>query len=270
MDPSAVAMSRTSPSGVLRVWLLGGFSVNLDGRTIDGSAWRGRKPRSLVKLLALSLPHPIDRERILDLLWPELSHEAAQNNLRQTVQTVRRVLRSSVSADSPALRPYGNGLLLWPPDQVWTDVDAFEIAAANASESRAPAAYRAALDLYVGDLLPEDEYEDWAVGRREALRSTRMALLLDLAALHEEAGSAGAAIDALLDVVAMDPLREDAHARLMRLYAESRKPHLARLQYHRLKAALQRELDAEPEPETEELYRRIVRGESGGSARSMA
>ena len=35
-------------------------------------------------------------------------------------------------------------------------------------------AYRAALALYGGELLPEDRYEDWTTARREALRETHL------------------------------------------------------------------------------------------------
>ena len=49
-------------------------------------------------------------------------------------------------------------------------MDAFEEAAATARHSRDPAAYRAAIELYAGDLLPEDRYEEWADNGREGLR----------------------------------------------------------------------------------------------------
>ncbi len=39
------------------------------------------------------------------------------------------------------------------------DVGSFEKAAAKARRLRDPAAYRAAVDLYAGELLPEDRYE---------------------------------------------------------------------------------------------------------------
>src|SRR3712207_7018556 len=55
----------------------------------------------------------------------------------------------------------------------WVDVEAFEEASATARRAREPAAYKAALDLYAGDLLPEDRYEDWAEGRRVGLRGLR-------------------------------------------------------------------------------------------------
>ncbi len=53
-------------------------------------------------------------------------------------------------------------ILLSPDTSPWVDVLAFEEAAAVAArEAGDPEAYRAALELYGGELLPEDRYEDW-------------------------------------------------------------------------------------------------------------
>ncbi len=65
-------------------------------------------------------------------------------------------------------------------DGLWIDVDAFEHASADARADHEPSAYRAALALYGGELLPEDRYEEWTTARRDALRETHLALLVEL------------------------------------------------------------------------------------------
>ena len=51
-----------------------------------------------------------------------------------------------------------------------------------------PPAYEAATDLYAGELLPEDRYEQWAENRREELRRLFLSLLVELAQVYEECG----------------------------------------------------------------------------------
>jgi hypothetical protein len=58
---------------------------------------------------------------------------------------------------------------LVPPGAAWIDVDAFGLAAEEARRRGDTASYEAALKLYAGDLLPEDQYEDWSSSRREVL-----------------------------------------------------------------------------------------------------
>ena len=182
----------------MRVWLLGGFRVRVGSRLIEGNRWRQRKAASLVKLLALAPGHRLHRERVMYLLWPDLGAKVAASNLRQALHVARRILACHTPATaSRYLERRGEQLALCPGGQLWVDVEAFEEAATAARRARDPGAYRAALDLYAGDLLPEDPYEGWAEDRREELRRTYLALLVELAALHEEREEYGSAIDAL-------------------------------------------------------------------------
>jgi len=170
--------------GAVRIWLLGGFRVSVGTRTIEKDAWRLRKAASLVKLLALAPGHRLHRERVMDYLWPELNIKAASNNLRGALHAARRTLEPDTG--SRYLELQGEQLVLCPGGQLWVDVEAFEEAASTARRSRDPAAYRAAIELYTGELLPEDRYEEWLEGRREALRQLYLTLLAGLATLQEE------------------------------------------------------------------------------------
>ena len=114
--------------------------------------------------------------------------------------------------------------MLCPEGQLWVDVEAFEEAADTARRSKDPAAYRAAIELYSGELLPEDRYEEWAESRRQELRQRFLSLLVELAGLYEERGTEedlAPAVQALQRVLAEEPTNEEAHVGLMRLYASS-------------------------------------------------
>ena len=149
-------------------------------------------------------------------------------------------------------------LTLRAPAGVWVDASAFETAAAAARRAAAVADYEAALALYGGDLLPDDPYEEWLTGRRDALRALFVGLLVDLAALHEAAQRPEAAVEALRRAVAAEPSHEAAHAALMRLYARTGQRHEALRQYERLRRALRTELDAAPSAGSQRLVRDIL------------
>jgi len=140
------------------------------------------------------------------------------------------------------------------------DVDAFEEAAATARRSRDPVVYRAAIDLYRGDLLPDDRYEEWVENRREGLRQLYLALLIELAGLYEERDESGLAIEALREATAKEPTLEEAHAALMRLHALLGRPEQAIAQYERLRDTLLRSLGTEPGVTTRRLRDEIAAG----------
>lgn len=190
------------------------------GRTIEESEWRLRKAANLVKLLAFAEGHRLHGERVMNLLWPELGERAAANNLRHALHVARRILEPAreTTAAFRYLSFRGELLELCPNASLWVDVEVFEEAAAAARRIREPGAYRVALDLYAGELLPGDLYEEWAEGRREELGRTYLNLLLELATLYEEREEFGAAIEALGRAVAEEPTHEETHAGLMRLY----------------------------------------------------
>src|SRR5919112_6063403 len=76
----------------IRVRLLGGLRVSVGSRVIEDKQWRMRKPAALVKLHALAPAHRLQREQIMDRLWPDSSKRSASNNLRQTLHTARKIL----------------------------------------------------------------------------------------------------------------------------------------------------------------------------------
>ena len=248
----------------MRIWLLGGFRVGVGSRTITEEAWRLRKAAALVKLLALARGHRFHREEIMQLLWPDQAPQAAANNLHYTLHHARRTLGATLTSASPYLRLQSEQLALCPGGLLWVDVEAFDDAASVARRTREPAAYRRAIELYAGELLPADRYEDWAEARRLELRSAFLSLLVELAALYEERGEYGAGIEALGKVLAEEPTSEKAHVSLMRLYAFSGRQGEALGQYDRLKEVLSKELNTEPGPDGRRLRQEIEAGSFPG------
>jgi predicted ATPase len=161
----------------VHVCLLGGFTAAVDGKPVPETAWRLKKARELVKLLALAPGHRLLREQAMDLLWRDRTPDAAANNLHQAVHVARRAL----DADAIKVR---DGVLQLAAE---VDVDRLERAAGEARSAGTAAAYRAALSLYGGELLPENRYDDWAEARRDELAQLAAALEGELGGLPPDA-----------------------------------------------------------------------------------
>src|SRR5438128_9050049 len=76
------------------IGLLGGFTADVDGVDVRPGAWRLKKARELVKLLALAPGHRLHREQVMDVLWRDRGPAAAANNLHQAVHVARRALHA--------------------------------------------------------------------------------------------------------------------------------------------------------------------------------
>jgi predicted ATPase/DNA-binding SARP family transcriptional activator/DNA-binding CsgD family transcriptional regulator len=257
--------ARRSELEVVRIGLLGGFRLSVGPRLIEEDQWRLRRARSLLKLLTLAPGHHLHREQVMETLWPDLGMRRASNNLHYALHTVRRALEPSAMASrSAASSGYlflrDEQLILCPDSPLWVDVEAFEQAASAARHAMEPQAFRAAIDLYSGELLPQDRYETWAEERRAQLRGLYISLLLEVSGIYEDRKEYEEAIEALGRVLAEDTMYEEAHVGLMRVYAVLGRRREALGQYERLRDALHRELGSEPEAATVRLHEEIWAG----------
>jgi predicted ATPase/DNA-binding SARP family transcriptional activator len=223
------------PSPV-HVRLLGGFEVTVDGRPVAARSWRRRSAANLVKLLALQPGRRLLREQVIDALWPELLVDEAAPRLHVAAHHART---ATGSGDAVVLA--GGAVTLFPDADVTLDVDEFDRAADAARDADSPDASARAASLYTGTLLPEDLYEPWTEEPRERLRLRHLDLLR-AAGRYE-------------DLVAAEPLDEEAHLLLVRerVRQGQRQPALRALD--RMSDLFRRELGVDPGPEAAALRR---------------
>lgn len=215
-----------------------------------------RKTGALLALLAF-YPRPHLREDITGKLWPDAEPRAARNRLNQTLVWLRRRLNA---ACLPKTLFSDRQCVELDPAAFTTDVAEFEQSLRRARIASAPdqkiQELAKAVSLYEGELLPGC-YEDWVFTERQRLQAEFMEALLLLARLYEQTGSFEPALQSLHRAVAVDPLSEEAHRRLIRLLARSGQPSAALRRFHELKSHLKRELDAQPSPATLALVQQI-------------
>ena len=237
----------------LRIQLLGGFAVHVDGG--GPFSLSARKGRALLAYLALPPGRPHSREKLTSLLWGETPDGQARQAFRQTLSRLRRALGEAGSglvdvADTVALRA----------DRVTIDAVEFE-AAAGSTEC---AGLERAAELYRGDLLEgldvtEGPFEEWRLVERERLRELALEALARLLREQTRAEEAAPAIQTAMRLLALDPLQEAGHRALMQLLLRQGRRAAALQQYQACVGALQRELGVEPEEATRRLYRDILR-----------
>lgn len=192
----------------------------------------------------------------MDALWPELDPTAASANLRKAVHFARAALGADrITAHEQMLALDGEPLEI--------DAARFEVAAREGRTAEA-------LELYRGDLLPDDRFEPWAEDFRERLRGRFHRVLRDRAdELARENDLAGAA-EILERLVASDPLNEEAHHSLIRVRARTGERHLALRQYGVLESILRDELGVEPDEAARRLHEDLLQGTLGPATAASA
>ncbi len=244
------------PDTRLSIDLLGRFQVRLGERVVLDDTWPRGKAKAILKLLALQPDHQIQRDQLLDLIWPDLGPDAAANNLRKNLSLLRSELAEQ-GAPNPIERSRGEMLAL--SQGVGVDLAGLrEHVESGAACKCSPEEREAATNGYTGQLLPQDRYEDWAQEARDTVLDLQITLLQDLCQRARKAGALATAERAVRRIIDLDPLREDAYRSLMQLYADDGNLGAAAYVYRRCRAELRDELEIEPSEDTQRLYREVV------------
>jgi DNA-binding SARP family transcriptional activator len=251
-----VRVDAWSDLGVVDLSLLGGFALRCGGREIDGLP---RKTRALLAFLAAQGGRSVSREAVADLIWTDRGAEQANHSLRQALLVLRRTL----AGGERGIVQSGEGVLAFDPATAICDLVLFETICG--SERRAE--LEDVVRLYKGPLLAElptvsPGFDTWLSTARDRIEAAALAAMGRLADLLMASGETDRAAQVAERMVALDPVREDLHRRLMTIYARAGRRSEALRQYDTCVQTLRRELDVSPSAETRELVRRLRAQES--------
>ena len=235
MAPAAAADVATVNGSAAELRLLGGFSLQVSGAP-------AALPMHSRRVLAyLSLDHvqgySCDRGVLAERLWPDAGTERSRASLRTALWRIRRVSQHLVLVQPDTVR-LGPG--------VRVDVHQFrQIADRMIGDADGHTAESARVIARSTELLPGWD-ESWLVLAREQLRQARLHALEASAAHLRRERRFPEAIEAMLDVIAEEPLRESAHAALIDAYLSEGNASEAMRQFDSFAALLWHELGIRP------------------------
>ncbi|HNS51002.1 MAG TPA: BTAD domain-containing putative transcriptional regulator [Anaerolineae bacterium] len=254
MAAAPVPTHATAPS-TLSICLLGSFRLSYAGQAVPG--FDQARLQQLLSYLLLHRKVPVPRQQLAYLFWPDSTDEQARTNLRNLWHRLRRTLPEAdrfLEADEMAIQ--WRDAAPW-----WLDVAGFEacLSDAGAAVERVVQVHHLeqAIALYGGELLPGC-YSEWLLAERDRLAAAYSRALEQLSTLYEEARQYEKAIGHAQALLRHDPLHEPAYAQLMRLHALNNERAAALHTYHTCATVLRRELDAEPDRSTRELYEQLM------------
>lgn len=207
-----------------RLLLACGAAVSLDdGRSVPLG------PREALMLAWLAIEGPTPRLRLARLLWPHSPPEAARNVLRQRLFRLKR--------QGPDLVE-GQATLMLAPGVVHDLEDSDDVLPGVDGEA-------------------EGELAEWLVQQRQRRRARLRQSLADLADMAEASRDWGDALAHARELLAIEPLGEDVHRRLMRLHYLAGDRAAALTAFDTCERVLKDEIGARPSEATLALLRTI-------------
>lgn len=275
----------------------GEFELTYRGRQ-SHVPWR-RKAQILFTLLMIQHPRPLPRHTVQELLWPDHTPEAAGNNLRVVIHSLRRTLAGLFDGEADSARgsaqavqaakaapaapatqsaqavlevvSTGDALSLRGAEAVQWDARDFAAYVATARQclavgdpTGATGAYSHAVALYRGPFLADRWFDKAFALDREHYAILAHEASLELAALHLDHGDPLQALVLAEQAIETDPLDEIAHQLVIRAQAALGYPHRAAAAFARFQA-LAAETGTTLDGSTERLVQQLLQG-NGTSA----
>lgn len=249
----AVNEGMVAPVGI-RARLLGPFEIE----GVDLTEVRSRKARTLLKVLAIAAGRPVSVDRLVDCLWGDTPPAKAEREVAVNASRARSVVGAEAVERSDA----GYRLHV-----AWTDLEALgalEVEAQKRADAGdfvgARAAAEAGLALVRGPFLCDEADPWWAEAERVGA-DRRIAGLRRLSArVALSLGALGPACSEAEQLLATDPLDEEALRILMGAQAAAGRAGSALGAYADVRLRLADELGVDPDPETEALHLAILQG----------
>ncbi len=254
------------PGYQLRVQTLGEFRIWRGQEEVTQHGWRRDKARQLFHLFLTSRYTMLDREQIIEMLWPELDPEATQRDFKVALNTLYTVLEPGRESGAPSayIIRKGTAYGLRPEADLWLDVSEFEHLVALADECKdleeqeCLAAYQRALDIYQGDFLQEYRYQDFSRSESERLLSIYLRVLDEVASMLIDQGKYQEAIEIIREILSCNNCWERAYYQLMVAYLHLGNRAEALRVYLRCEECLRTELDAEPSTYIKKLHEQLI------------
>lgn len=251
----------------LKIFTLGGFSMQLLGKTLHFPARAERKPMELLKALIAFGGTGVTENKLSDALWPSSDGDKAHQAFATTLYRLRQLI-----GNEKALR-LSDGRLSLEQRYCWVDAYAFESLHERAEALFSPAARidmnpeekrikflrltEKALLLYKGPFLGEDT-DAWAIPCYERLRSKFLRIVRKLGTYSEQEGEWEKAVEVYLRGLEIDALAEDFYQRGMVCYLRLGRKAQAIAIYNRCRETLQSVLGIEPSSATKAIHKVIL------------
>ncbi len=253
------------PGYQLRVQTLGPFRVWRGEEEIVTDAWQREKTRHLFQFLITHRGRLLDRDQIVEMMWPGLDGETGRRDFKVALSTLRHVLepnREPGTASAYVVRD-GSRYGLRRGVDVWIDAQHFEELVEAGDEAfdqdleTATDWYQEAMSVYQDDYLRDCLYEDWCSEERERLLTLYLRIADRVVQAWVERKAWEKVVPACQAILERDDCWEQAYRSMMTAYAEMGYRVQALRTYQRCARTLQENLGIEPSRVTKTIHESI-------------
>lgn len=248
---------------VVRVCMLGSFSLTVDGKSISDQDNHMHKLWNLLAYLIYHRDRRVSQSEFIELFWGENAKESAVNALKTQLFRIRKLLTPLFGENTRPILSFRGGYQWNPYLDTQVDIDEYEdilrrLHRTETSESKRRKLFQEASTLYQGSFLNKLSQQLWVGEISERCRIQYVELMGEYAKLLEKQEAYAEMVERLSMATDIHPLEESLHACIVRGLVKQEKYVEALSHYERATDLLYRSLGLQPWKELRELYSLIM------------
>jgi DNA-binding SARP family transcriptional activator len=248
-----------------RIYLTGRVTLEYGERVATERDMPGRQGRTAFVFLAAHRHRPVSRGELVDVIWPDGPPQDTDTALNAILSKLRATMKKAGWPPDGTIAAQSGSVAIRLPATTRIDleeaanaIDEAEGALRAGDAARAWGCANVVVSVARRPFLPDAE-APWIESRRSALRTLLIRGLECLAHTSETSGDTSLAVQYWTEILELEPFRETAYRRLMRLHVAMGNRAEALRVFERCRTLLRDELGVGPAHQTESLFLEILR-----------
>ena len=262
-------------SNILNVYTLGRFEVVRDGCSLIMNSAGLKKVWELYKFMLTHKDRSFTPESLMDQLWVSEEYSDPRSTLRKQMYRLRKALGEDTAEENNKTILFTNGYYRWNEQvSIKMDAEIFESYVKNGDDQKekspeaALQSYKDALNLYVGDYLPECTNQYWVYTARNHYRRLYIKTVMNMIELLKAREAYDEILELCQKAIQIDVYEEVFHINLLEAFMVSGEFRQAFEHYEYITGFYEREMGISPSDEMRAVYKRLLASQSRAKVES--
>lgn len=252
-------------SELLKVNMLGAFSITFHGITLDEEQQRAKKLWMLLEYLLANRKRSNSQERLAELLWGDEDIADPANALKNLVYRLRQFLAEKFEDNATQFILFERGAYSWNNHiECELDFELFEetyrtVKSQRLDEEMKIAELEQAISLYSGYFLTHSSSVSWVIPLQKYYQRIYIECITMYSEILEKRKNYNEIIRVCQKALSVDSFEEILHKLIIQSLISLGKSKEALLHYEQVNELFYNELGVRPSTEITDLYRSIVK-----------
>lgn len=250
----------------VRIRMLGAFHIFVNNECIDAAVGKSKKGLALLQFLILQREAVVPNQMLIDALWSSEENSNPDNALKTLVSRFRVILNQCSPKLGSCIVAGRGGYRFSLLHGMTVDMYEFEeciraLEGAHELADQGEVIHQRVLEIYIGDLLQDDQQDEWASGIGACFHEQFIKSIYGYLSLLKEKGANERIVQICRLALETDPFDERLHLELMQALSKVDRNDEALMQYKHVADMHYRNHGEKPLEGIHGFYRHMIKAD---------